>query len=107
MKHVLTYPHTRNLFVKDSFKPFVKKYFKDARFIGTECGKYDAAIEVSNYEEVKNDLPKYARPAKVETIVSYQKDMTIVEYLGAGSRGIKTRTVDYCKETQNGKETTI
>ena len=97
MKHVLTYPHTRNLFVKDSFKPFVKKYFKDVRFIGTECGRFDAAIEVSNYEEVKNDLPKYALPAKAEIIVSQQKDMTLIEYLCAGSSGIKMRTVDYCK----------
>lgn len=97
MKHVLTYPYTRSLFTKNEFKPFVNKYFKDVRFIGTECGNYDAAIEVSNYEDVKNDLPKYARPAKVEIIVSRQKDMTILEYLSAGSRGIKTRSVDYCK----------
>ena len=97
MKHVLTYPSTRNLFIKNEFKPFVNKYFKDVRFIGTECGKFDASIEVSNYEDVKNDLPKYAIPYKAEFVINNSN--SIVEWLACGSMGISVRNANYCKES--------
>ena len=61
----LIYTHTRNLFTKNEFKPFVKKYFNDVKFLGTEYGNWNAKLSVSNYEEVKNDLPKYAKPIKI------------------------------------------
>ena len=64
MTTTLTYTHTRNLFTRNEFKPFVKKYFKDVKFLGTESGNQDAKISVSNYDEVKNELPKYAKPLK-------------------------------------------
>jgi len=64
MTTTLTYTHTRNLFTRNEFKPFVKKYFKDVKFLGTESGNWDAKISVSNYDEVKNELPKYAKPLK-------------------------------------------
>lgn len=66
MKHILTYTHTRNLFTKNEFKPFVKKYFKDVKFLGTESGNWDAKLSVSNYEEVKKLLPKYAIPESIK-----------------------------------------
>jgi len=62
MKTILTYTHTRNLFTKNKFKPFVKKYFKDVKFLGTKSGNWDAKISISNWDEVKNILPKYAKP---------------------------------------------
>ena len=64
MKTILTYTHTRNLFTGNKFKPFVNKYFKEARFEGSDGG-WDAKLSVSNYEEVKNILPKYAKPLKI------------------------------------------
>ena len=65
MKHILIYPHTRNLFAKNEFKPFVKKYFKDIKFLGTESGNYYPMLEVSNHKEVENNLPKHAKPIKI------------------------------------------
>jgi len=61
MKTTLIYTHTRNLFTRNEFKPFVKKYFNDVRFEGSDGG-WDAKLSVSNYEEVKDLLPKYAKP---------------------------------------------
>lgn len=69
MEHLLTYMHARNIFVKSEFKPFVRKYFKDVEFIGFEFGMWSPTIKVSNYEEVKNILPKYAKPVKIEKVV--------------------------------------
>lgn len=65
MKTVLIYTHTRNIFIGNKFKPFVDKYFKDARFEGSDGG-WCAELSVSNYEEVKDILPKYARPESVK-----------------------------------------
>ena len=62
MRTILVYKHTRNLFKGNCFKPFVYKYFKDVRFKGTESGNWGAMLEVSNYHEVKDVLPKYAKP---------------------------------------------
>lgn len=103
MKYILTYTHTRNLFIKNEFKPFVKKYFKDVRFVGTECGKFDAAIEVSNYEDVKDSLPKYAIPDKAEFLINNRDHINIIEWLSFGSMGIAIRRAEYCNENhQNG-----
>ncbi len=66
MKTILTYTHGRNLFTKNEFKPFVHKYFKDVEFLGFESGNWEPSISISNWEEIKNDLPKYAIPIKVE-----------------------------------------
>lgn len=62
---ILTYTHTRNIFSGDDFKPFVKKFFKDFEFLGATGGRYYPRLKVSNYEEVKDLLPKYARPIEV------------------------------------------
>lgn len=67
MSTILTYRHTRNIFTKNVFKGFVKKYFKDVKFLGTESGNWGAKISVSNYDEVKNSLPKYAKPYSTES----------------------------------------
>lgn len=66
MKTILTYNHTRDLFKGDKFKPFVYKYFKDYKFLGTESGNWSPKISISNWEEIKYSLPKYAIPNKVE-----------------------------------------
>lgn len=68
MQTTLTYTHTRNLFIKNEFKPFVKKYFKDVKFLGTESGNWDAKISISNWDEVKNIIPKYAKPISYKTV---------------------------------------
>lgn len=62
METILIYTHTRNIFTGAVFKSFVYKYFKDVKFLGTESGNWDAKISVSNYNEVKDSLPKYAKP---------------------------------------------
>jgi len=61
MKTILIYTHTRNLFTKSDFKPFVNKYFKNPRFEGSDGG-WDAKLSVENYNNVKEKLPKYAIP---------------------------------------------
>ena len=65
MRTTLTYTHTRNIFTKNRFKPFVYKYFENPKFEGCDGG-WEAKLSVSNWEQVKNDLPKYAIPEKVE-----------------------------------------
>ena len=66
MEFILTYYNTRDIFRGNEFRPFVRKYFKDVKYLGVESGNSYPAISVSNWEEIKNDLPKYARPLKVE-----------------------------------------
>ena len=62
----LVYIHTRNLFTRNEFKPFVKKYFRDVKFLGCESGNWEPSISVSNWEEVKDILPKYAKPNSIK-----------------------------------------
>jgi len=66
MKIILTYHHTRNLFRKDKFLPFVEKYFNDVEYMGAETGNWSPKIKVSNWDEIKHELPKYAIPVKIE-----------------------------------------
>ena len=85
MQTILTYHHTRNLFWKDRFLPFVKKYFKDVEYMGTESGNWSPKIKVSNWDEVKHELPKYAIPVKIE----FDPDsMTVLDALGRGQLGL-------------------
>jgi len=66
MRTTLTYTHSRNLFAKNEFKPFVKKYFKDVVFLGFECGYWGPSISISNWEDIKESLPKSYKPTEVE-----------------------------------------
>lgn len=66
MPYILTYYHTRQLFLNNKFKPFVRKYFKNPVYLGSVAGRYDAELQVDNWEEVKNILPKYAKPDDVK-----------------------------------------
>ncbi len=66
MKTTLIYRHARNLFTKNEFKPFVKKYFKDVEFVGFECGNWNPHIRISNWEEIKNILPKSYQPIETK-----------------------------------------
>ena len=84
MKTILTYTHTRNLFIKTKFKPFVNKYFKDVRFLGCEYGNWEPSISISNWEEIKYQLPKYAIPAKVEL----DKNISFLEAISFGQLGL-------------------
>lgn len=72
MRFILTYTHTRNIFIKNEFKPFVKKYFKDVRFLGCDSGNWNPKIEISNWEDIKYQLPKYAIPIEIK--LSFGKD---------------------------------
>lgn len=64
MKTILTYNRARQLFTKSEFKPFVHKYFKDVEYLGAldSYGTF-AHISISNWDEIKDKLPKYAIPA--------------------------------------------
>ena len=85
MKTLLTYTHSRDLFIKNEFKPFVKKYFKDVRFEGCESGKWNPTISISNWEEVKDILPKYAIPSKIELD---KAKITFLQALSGGQLGL-------------------
>ena len=66
MKTLLTYTHGRNLFKGSEFKSFVNKYFKDVKFEGFESGNWYPTISISNWDEVKNKLPKSYTPIKIQ-----------------------------------------
>lgn len=61
----LTYHHCRNVFINDQFRPFIHKYFKNVNFLGFEYGYYYPTIEISNWDEVKDKLPKSYKPLKI------------------------------------------
>ncbi len=65
MKYILTYSFTRQLFKGNQFKPFVRKYFKNPVYLGSSAGRYDAELQIDNWDEVKDSLPKYAMPDSV------------------------------------------
>ncbi len=68
MNVILVYRHGRNLFTKNEFKPFVKKYFKDVQFIGFASGNWYPSILISNWKEIKDTLPKSYQPLEVEEV---------------------------------------
>ncbi len=94
MKTLLTYTHDRNLFKGNEFKPFVHKYFKDVEFIGFESGNWNPTISISNWEEVKDILPKYAIPFAIEL------DKANISFLEALSNG----QLDLAREKCGGNE---
>lgn len=61
----LLYRHERNIFLKGQWKAFINKYFKDVKFLGCECGYHYPTIEISNWDEVKDILPKSYQPLEV------------------------------------------
>jgi len=85
MKTILTYYHTRNLFTKNEFKSFVKKYFKDVKYLGAECGNYSPSISISNWDEIKYKIPKYAIPIKIGFDMT---NMTSLKALVNGQLGL-------------------
>ena len=66
MKTYLTYTHGRNLFTGSEFKSFVHKYFKDVKFEGFESGNWYPTISISNWDEIKDKLPKSYIPIEVK-----------------------------------------
>ena len=66
MKTTLNYYHGRSLFIGGEFKPFVKKYFKDVDFLGFDSGNWGPSISISNWDEVKDVLPKSYMPENTE-----------------------------------------
>jgi len=62
MRTRLKYTHSRDLFIKNEFKPFVRIYFKDVKFEGCEFGNWGASITISNWDEVKDMLPESFMP---------------------------------------------
>ena len=65
MKTVLTYTHTRNIFIKNKWKPFFTKNFKDLRFEGCEYGNWKPKVSLTNWDEIKDLIPKSYKPIKV------------------------------------------
>lgn len=102
---ILTYYHTRNLFKQSEFLPFVKKYFKDVKYIGTESGNWSPKIRVSNWDEVKHELPKYAIPVKVEFDPA---GTNVLRALSLGQLGLarQIRGENNVRYTKNAKEWT-
>ena len=70
MKTTIIYKHGRNLFNGGDFKPFVNKYFKDVVFEGFEYGNWYPAITISNWNEIKNILPKSYKPYKIQNEIA-------------------------------------
>lgn len=66
----LTYSHNRNVFIKDDWKPFINKYFENVKFLGFESGRYEPSISITNWEEVKDKLPKSYQPHMVNGVLN-------------------------------------
>ncbi len=68
MRTTLTYSRQGDLFTKYgvNFKPFVKKYFKDYKFEGFEYGRKFPMISISNWNEVRDILPKSYKPIETK-----------------------------------------
>jgi hypothetical protein len=47
------------------WKSWVKKCFKDVRFEGTEYGNWYPVISVSNWDDVKDQLPDSYKPIDI------------------------------------------
>lgn len=62
MKHILLYYHARNLLSNNQWKPFIDNYFEQFKFLGFSSGSYYPEISISNWEEIKNNLPKSYKP---------------------------------------------
>lgn len=75
MENILTYKHTRSLFIRNEFKPFVNKYFKNIRYLGTESGNWNPKIEISNWDKIKDILPKSYKPDKVTRAIYSIKEI--------------------------------
>ena len=101
MKTLLTYTHGRNLFTGTKFKSFVHKYFKDVKFVGFESGNWGPQISISNWEEVKDKLPKYAIPSSIELD---KANISFLEALSNGQLGLAREKCggnkNYCSKGQ-------
>ncbi len=99
MKTLLTYTHGRDIFKGSDFKPFVHKYFKDVRFEGFESGNWHPTISISNWEEVKDILPKYAIPLHIELD---EANISFLEALCNGQLGLARKKCggnsNYCPQ---------
>jgi len=85
MKTILTYNHTRSLFKGSEFKSFVHQYFEDVEYLGTECGNYSPSISISNWEDIKSSLPKYAIPVRIKLD---DNNIGFIEALANGQLGL-------------------
>lgn len=61
----LEYRHTRNIMSCNEWKSWVSKWFKNVRFHGCEYGNHNPVISITNWDEVKDVLPKSYKPCKV------------------------------------------
>lgn len=68
MLTALTYSHHRQLFDGDQWKPWVTKWFDNPVLV--ECGLYGhyPVITVTNWDQVKDQLPGKYLPARVEPV---------------------------------------
>lgn len=64
----LTFYHARTLFKGSSYKPWLAKWFGEFEYLGCETGNFYPSIMVSNYEDVKDKLPKSYQPIKTEMV---------------------------------------
>ena len=71
---ILTYYHGRSLFIKNKWKSFVEKYFKDIEFIGFDFGYYFPSIKISNWEEIKDKLSKSYKPLYISNTMDEMEE---------------------------------
>ena len=65
--HILTYRYNRTVFSRNEFKPFIKKWFVNPVFKGSEDRVSYPKILVENWSEVKHTIPLKLKPIKVES----------------------------------------
>lgn len=65
MKTILLYNHSRNIFKGSQWKSGITKWFENPKFEGCESGNFGAMLSVTNYEDVKDKLPKSLRPIQI------------------------------------------
>lgn len=73
MKVTLTYRHKRDIFWRGEFRPFVNDFFENPVFEGCYTGNWMAKISLTNWEDIKYDLPLKNMPIKVDDPSQYIK----------------------------------
>ena len=71
MKTYLLYNHTRNIFAGNEFNGGIKKWFHNPRFEGSQSGNWGAVLSVTNYDKVKNMIPKTLIPIKTSLLNNF------------------------------------
>lgn len=65
MRTELVYTHNKSIFLHGEWKAWVTKWFENPKFEGFESGFYNPHVSITNWEQIKDKLPKSYHPFKI------------------------------------------